>query len=99
MTLVELEVDPHRGGFEIREQGRVVAMVAGQSRGGPKLAERHQLSEGEHLFDPAGTRCGAAAFTYDQRERLLTLRVNEMVVRVRLEEPPTVLRVSFADFK
>ncbi len=99
VSLLELEVDPYRGGFEIREQGRVVAMIAGVSRGGPKLAEPHQLIEGEHPFDPAGARCGAAGFSYDQDQRLLTIRSNELVVRVRLEQAPTVLRVVFADFK
>lgn len=99
MSVVDLELDPWRGGFEIREGGQVVALVAGQSRGGPKLAERHQLVEGEHPFDPSGTRCGTVDLTYDPRTQLLTIDVDELRVRVRLEQAPTLLRVAFADFK
>lgn len=97
--ILELMLDPRRGGFELREQGRTIVMVAGRSRGGPLLAGPDETLRGDHSFTLPSTRCGPLELTYDPSSNLLRIDGEDVVVKVRLDVAPTVLRVVFEDFK
>ena len=97
--LLQLQLDPRRGGFEILEENRSVLLVAGRSRGGPKLVEPDQAEEGDFPFVASGFACGSLEVSYDAELQSLTIRAPDTVVTVRLQRQPDVFRVRFDDFK
>lgn len=96
--ILELQFDPWRGGFEFVLDGRSVLLVAGESRGGPRLAEPEQVQPGDYPFGPSGLHSGPLAVTYDRERSMLEIRGSETLVRMSLESAPEVIRLVFQDF-